>query len=96
MATSIMSQTSPCECTQSRQGLIPIPVGGPLTKYQVCPRCGKVWVERYRIPEGQPESVMDFDMEDPLVPAAVREQVRALIGPMPRHSYRSSRERMFA
>jgi hypothetical protein len=89
MAALVMTRTTECECTTSRKDLIPIPVGGPLTKYQICPKCGTVWVERYRTPEGRPESRMDFDIDDDLVPSAVRAKGYALVGPMPRHPQRS-------
>ncbi len=94
MATYLMDEVNPCECAATRENLIPIPVGGPLTKFQVCPKCGTIWIERYRTPEGRPESVVDVDMEDDLVPGAVREKARVLVGPLPRHSRRSLRERM--
>jgi hypothetical protein len=85
MATAITAQASQCECSASHAGLLPIPVGGPLMKFQVCPKCGTVWVERYRTPGGQPDSVLDFNMEDARVPGAVRDQARALVGTIPRY-----------
>jgi hypothetical protein len=93
MTTLIAPQMTPCECATSRSDLVPIAIGGPLTKYSVCRKCGTVWIERYHAAEGQLESRVNFDMEDVQVPQAVREQARVVVGTLSRYLPRASRER---
>ena len=85
MTTFVVTQTRTCECTTSQRGLVSIPVGGQLVKYQVCPKCGTVWVTRYRTLEAPPESILTFDMTDVRLPEAVRQQARTIVGIVPRN-----------
>jgi hypothetical protein len=90
VTTLITTPISQCECRTSRASLVPIPIGGPLTKFYVCKKCSTVWVERYRTAEGKPESVVSFNLEDVQVPQAVREQARVVVGTLSRYLPRAS------
>jgi hypothetical protein len=85
MTTFVVTQTRTCECTTSRRGLVPIPVGGQMVKYEICPKCGTVWVTRYRTLEAPAESVQTFDMNDARLPEAVRQHARTIVGIVPRN-----------